>query len=220
MLEQLAKKIPSELLNESGSVFYSGRDAYSGFGKLYILGLNPGGDPINQAHETVEWHTRKVLGEKPANWSEYRDERWGGYPRGKRGMQPRVVHLLGRLGLDPGHVPASNIVFLRSRGEAGIADRIGRLADTCWPFHRAIIDSVRPRVILCFGKTAGEFVKRKTGAIRPVDRFVESNRRGWTSVSYRSDEGPNVVVTTHPGRVDWTNPDADPSDLVKRALSS
>ena len=59
MIEDLAKKIPKEIRNRSGSVFYSGRDAFSGSSKLYILGINPGGNPVAQAEETVDWHTGK-----------------------------------------------------------------------------------------------------------------------------------------------------------------
>lgn len=219
MIEEFVKNIPPELRVKSGSVFYSGRSAFSGRKELYILGLNPGGDPIKQATETVEWHTRKVLQEKPDKWSEYSDERWGGYPKGKKGMQPRILHLLRNLGLEAGDVPSSNIIFMRSRGESGLAGNLDRLAEACWPFHRAVIERIRPRVVLCFGGKAGNFVKKKTGAMKPVNRFVERNRRGWTSVSYSGHEGLKVVVATHPGRADWTNPNADPSGLVKRALS-
>lgn len=42
-IENFAELVPKELLNESGSVFYSGRAAFSGHKALYILGLNPGG---------------------------------------------------------------------------------------------------------------------------------------------------------------------------------
>ena len=45
MIEDLARTIPRKLCDESGSMFYSGRAAFSGPGPLYILGLNPGGNP-------------------------------------------------------------------------------------------------------------------------------------------------------------------------------
>ena len=45
MIEEFAKIIPSKLLFESGSVFCSGRQAFSRKNGLYILGLNPGSDP-------------------------------------------------------------------------------------------------------------------------------------------------------------------------------
>ena len=220
VIESLAMNIPGEFRDKSGSVFYSGRAAFSGTCPLYILGLNPGGDPTLQERETVEWHTRKVLADKPAIWSEYSDESWGGSPRGRRGMQPRVTDLLGRLGLEPGTVPASNVIFLRSRREGTLAGELERLAETCWPFHRAVIEHVRPTVILCLGKTAGEFVRRKAGALDQVDTFVERNGRCWKSRTFANADGLKVVVVTHPSVADWTAPETDPSELVRRALST
>ena len=185
-----------------------------------MLGLNPGGDPVLQQRETVAWHTRKVLTEKPAIWSEYSDESWGGYRPGRRGMQPRVTHLLSRLGLEPGAVPASNVIFLRSRRERTVPGQVRQLAETCWPFHEAVIEHVGPRAILCFGKTAGEFVRQKTGALEQVDEFVERNGRRWKSQTFDNRNGLKVVVATHPSVADWTTTEADPSELVGRALRS
>ena len=218
MIKDLAKNIPKELRNRSGSVFYSGRDAFSGSSKLYILGINPGGNPVDQAEETVDWHTRKVLDEKPGKWSEYGDESWEGYAPGKWGMQPRILHLFHKLHLEPGNVPSSNVIFVRSRDEQALDGDMHQLAEACWPFHQAVIEQIRPRVILCLGQTAGNFVQRNTGARDQIDEFVESNNRGWRSRSFTNHRALTVVVATHPGRVDWTNPDADPSGLVKRAL--
>ena len=131
-------------------MFYSGRAAFSGTCPLYILGLNPGGDRALQERETVEWHTRKVLAEKPAKWSEYSDESWGGYPAGRRGMQPRITHLLGRLGLQPGEVPASNVIFLRSRRERTLSGRREQLAEMVEGRRGAgpIVAEARSRVLL------------------------------------------------------------------------
>ena len=49
MIEKLAERIPPDLLGRSGSVFYSGRAAFSSQASLYILGLNPGGNPKEQS---------------------------------------------------------------------------------------------------------------------------------------------------------------------------
>lgn len=46
--------IKTDILTRSGSVFYSGRSAFSRPASLYLLGLNPGGSPERQAAETVE----------------------------------------------------------------------------------------------------------------------------------------------------------------------
>ena len=220
-IENFAELVPKELLNESGSVFYSGRAAFSGHKALYILGLNPGGDPAKQKTETVGSHVSKVLNEKPDRWSEYGDESWGGAPTGRKGMQPRILHLLRKLRLEPGEVPSSNIVFVRSKGESSITDRFDDLAGKCWPLHQTVIRDLRPRVILCLGGRAGRFVKGQVRASKLVDCFVEANDRGWKSKCFinPADSGaPKVIVATHPSRAAWENPAADPSDLVATAL--
>ena len=220
MIQEFAKKIPVELLQRSGQVFYSGRLAFSRPRTLYLLGLNPGGSAKDQASETIEWHTNRVLTEFKPDWSAYRDESWQGRPGGKWGMQPRVLHLLRQLGMSPAEVPASNVIFLRSQSEALIADEFTTLAIQCWRFHRQVIEQLKPRVILCFGQLAGNWVRGQVGAHKLRERFVENNRRRWENRLYQTDTGLNVVVATHPSRADWTKEACDPSSLVRAALSN
>lgn len=219
MIEDFAKLIPSELLKRSGSVFYSGKLAFGSRTRMYILGLNPGGDPRKQANETIEWDTAKVLRDKRDDWSAYRDDSWAGSPPGKHGMQPRVLHLLGQLQIDPGQVPASNIVFLRSSRESRIDGDIRKIAEMCWPFHQRVIEELGVRLILCFGRTAGNWVCRRLGARDKVAEFVEDNNRKWRSSVYMNKSGMVVVDATHPSVADWTSTAADPSKLVKNAIS-
>lgn len=218
MIEDFVKNIPPNLQHKSGIVFYSGRAAFSGCRELYILGLNPGGDPTEQANETVAWHTSKVVRDKPYKWSEYSDESWKGKPPGKHGIQPRILHLLKNLDLEPGEVPSSNIVFKRSRKVSDISNW-QQLAEMCWRFHCEVINRLQPRVILCLGKDAGDFVREKTRAHNLIDCFVETypkSRR--KSMCFTNHEGRKVIRASHPSWADWTNPDADPSELVLRAL--
>ena len=67
---------------------------------------------------------------------------------GRHGMQPRILHMFKMVGLDPGAVPASNLVFVRSRRERDIVDVFETLAHRCWPFHRNVIDTLCPKVVL------------------------------------------------------------------------
>ena len=218
-IEELAARIPSSLVNRSGKVFYSGRNAFSSPSALYILGVNPGGAPDNHATETIESHTNLVLHAFSADWSAYRDESWEGAKPGTYGMAPRVLHLLKQLGLNPGAVPASNLVFPRSRREADITrNDMTAMANECWPFHESALELLRPRVILCFGQTAGTFVRRRLGANRVIGEFVEQNNRRWTSRAFAGSAGVNVVVATHPSIADWCAPSTDVSWLVEKAL--
>ncbi len=218
MIDTFVKLIPGGLLKRSGSVLYSGRRAFQHPSPLYILGLNPGGDPEIQAKETVQWHTNKVLRGVPDNWSAYRDESWAGSAPGTRGMQPRVLHLLRRININPGNVPASNIVFLRSGREDRLEDDLSQLVEDCWPFHKKVIEDLNVRVILCFGQTSGKWVCNYLNAHKKVEEFVERNNRRWRSRSFKNANGITVVVATHPSIADWTASATDPTELVMNAI--
>lgn len=140
-------------------------------------------------------------------------------PAGTWGMQPRILHMLKWLGLTPRMVPASNVVFTRSRTEAALrADKASLLA-ACWPVHQTVIDALGVHTILCLGSTAGSWVRRQVGANEEFDHFVEVNNRGWRSEAHLAPDGRAVVTVTHPGRADWMNPAADPTPLVYRVMS-
>ena len=218
-IEALAEQIPKHLLERSGKVFYSGRNAFSALCPIYMLGVNPGGSPDNYPAETVGNHTESVLNTLPHDWSAYRDESWEGAAPGTYGMAPRVLHLLKHLGLSPGAVPASNLVFARSRREGDIQrNDMSEMADACWPFHDYAIKLLRPRVILCFGQTAGKYVRQRLGANRLIGEFVEQNNRRWKSNAFAASGGVNVVVATHPSIANWCAASTDITPLVQKAL--
>lgn len=217
-IEDALDGLSQELLSRSGSVFYSGREAFTGQRPLYLLGLNPGGDPGAQATNTVAKHIHEFRTRR-REWSAYADDSWEGAQPGTWGMQPRVLHMLAQLGLDPREVPASNVVFVRTRDEAALKAEKATLLGECWPVHQAVIDSLGVRAIVCFGGTAGRWVRDKTGANQLLDQFKETNGRGWTSEAHRAFDGRVVVTATHPGRADWRNPAADATPLIRRTLS-
>ncbi|MEE4540184.1 MAG: hypothetical protein V2J51_17035 [Erythrobacter sp.] len=211
--------MPSEVLDASGAVFYSAPPAFDGRRPIYILGLNPGGDPLAQAENTVRRQFENWQGQtKP--YSSYVDEVWGGTTAGTHGMQPRIRHLAEALDIDLRLTPASNVVFVRSATEAKLEADKTELLDACWPVHEAVIESLGSRVIICLGGTAGRWVRERVEAHKQIDCFKETNGRGWTSVAHRSANGVFVCSLTHPGRVDWRNPDADPSPMVNRVVKA
>jgi hypothetical protein len=217
-IAEFAKLVPASLLAESGKVFYSGRQAFDQPARLYVIGINPGGAPESYPHETVGRHTNAVLHDLSDDWSAYRDESWEGASPGTYGMAPRVLHLFNRLELSAGSVPASNLIFVRSRREHDIRHRQAELADLCWAFHAAVITQLKIEVVVCFGSTAGEYVRKRLYAHELVDEFVERNNRRWRSRTYRATDGRRIVVATHPSIADWTSVPTDPSDLVRTAL--
>ena len=219
-MDEFFQFVPPELLSQSGKVVYSGRKAFSETRPLYLLGLNPGGDPNVQRDETIAWDMEQSL-----NFAKRRNgpltlmkvgrvgiqELWG--------LQPRVRHLCQELGLDPRRVPSSNLIFVRSQRESGLGLSSRQLKMSCWPFHRAVIERLDVKLIACFGKTAGNFVRHMLGADRQIASFVEQNGRRWTSTVHASSKGPYVATLAHPSVAAWNVPATDPSSLLRPFLS-
>lgn len=216
MIERLVSTIPAEVRRQSGQALYAGRAAFSRQGPLYILGANPGGTGTQYPDLTVGDQIDEVLCERPDRWSAYEEQSRRGSGKGQ-GLRRGILHLLGELGLDPKDTPASNVCFARSRQPNDVDFK--RCAQACWPFHQAVIELVRPSLVVCLGRDAGQFVCRKLDACKEVGRFVERNRRGWKSLVFENDARIRVAQLTHPARVDWTNADADPAAMVRHALS-
>jgi hypothetical protein len=216
---QLIERIPTTLISRSGAVFYSGRDSFTRLSPIYILGLNPGGDPVLQSAETIAANISEWLHEWPARRSAYVDERWRNMEAGTCGMQPRVTYLLHALGQDPQMVPSSNVVFVRTATERELEAEKRVLLDTCWQFHEAVIDSLSVRMVICFGQTAGAWVRERLSASELAGAFREKNKRGWTNQVHANSSGLLIATLTHPSRADWRNPAADPSPMLKRLLS-
>lgn len=218
MVEKFIEKIPNHLKNKSGSIFYSGFNAFTGEKDLYILGLNPGGCPDEHADNTVEANIRHFLENEAKDWSAYRDESWEGAPAGTWRMQPRVLHLTEKLRLNPGEVPSSNVIFVRSKREINISNEINQLLQDCWPFHQKVIEVLKPKAILCFGKTAGNLIRQKLNANEMIDEFIEQNNRKWKTQAFSNNDGIKIIVATHPSIADWTNQDTDPSKMIRRVI--
>ncbi len=137
----------------SGNVLYSGVETLRA-GQVYLLGLNPGGDPEDAIllQQTIG-STLAALATKHEN--EWLDRSWrrNGIrtPPGQSLLQQRVQYLLRGLGLEPRDVCSANLIFARSRDAA--TSSFEQLAPLCWPVHEAILDIVRPRLVVAFGNS-------------------------------------------------------------------
>ena len=201
--EELVRRIPAELHAASGKAFHSGRRAFSGNRDLYVLGLNPGGDPADRS-ETVAGNAEMVRS-GDETWSALLDQSWGGHPPGHAPLQRQLRSLLSRLGLDPREVPFSDAIFARTRQASQIEDR-ERLMELCWPFHLAVIQGLRVRVVLCLYKPVAEFVRKKLGARpAPVHRVCEQSMSGRTywRECYAAPGDLKVIQITRSTGIPW-----------------
>jgi len=221
VIAELLDAIPPSLRDLSGTALYSGLNAWTGQRPVYLLGFNPGGKP---GDDTVYGNAVNLLHHLKPDYSSYVDEWWEvrghRYLDGEAPMQLRVRYLLDRLGLFPGEVPTSNIIYARSPKVSDLPKAQALAwAEECWPFHARMIDRLGVRVVVCFGGDAAGFVRAKLGAHMLVETYREQSGRKWSS-HVHSGPGPTVVQLAHPGRSKWTSPGADPTGLVVRALAA
>ena len=223
MLEDFVQLIPDSLQSQPGSALDSGRQAFAGPSDLYIIGYHPGG----QDPELIREQINGVLNRKAANWSTYLDEKWGRPQPGSHRIQRRVVHLCAGLELDPRAVPASHLIFRRWQrdgdDDAPSAAEKQQLMTDCWPFHQAVIDRLGVKVVVCLGSDARDWVRKKEQELTGVkpqrfDSFTAKDKRAWPSYAYQSGDR-YIVALPHPSWANWMNPNADPTELVKRTLA-
>lgn len=160
----------------------------------------------------------QVLRYEPNDWSSFRDQSWGGWKTGTRPMQKGMMYLFQELGVNPGYVPASFLVFAcAKRGEMAQGE-FQQLANDCWPFHLKVIEQLGVRVIACLGKETAQWVRVRLEAHQLLEEFTERNRRRWKSRTYTNSSGLAVLELSYPGVANWTAPETDPTALVRRAL--
>ena len=217
-MEQFAELIPDTISDRSGSVFYSGRAAFSQPSSLYIVGVNPGGDAVAQRANTIAKLLAASLQRRNDQWSEYVDESWEGAQPGTWGMQPRIRHFCEKLNRGVRSVPASNLVFVRSSREKVIEAEKTTLIDLCWPFHAAVLGALQPKIVVCLGQTVGREFRKKIGPNKLVDTFVERNDRRWKSTMHEAFNGVLIATLAHPSIAAWNVPQTDPTPMVAAHL--
>ena len=170
-LVSIAKPLLASIASRSGRVLYSAASTLKP-GAIYLLGLNPGGDPATH-HETVD-QSLSDLPERRLN--AYLDESWAGQPVGCSRLQRRVSWLMEHLGFEVRDVCASNLIFLRSSDSSGSG--YPQIAKLCWPVHERILRIVQPKAILVFGNSR----------VSPF-RFLQARYAGATLASFPSGHG-------------------------------
>ena len=205
-LVTFAKPLLASIASRSGRVLYSAASTLKP-GPIYLLGLNPGGDPATH-HDTVS-ESLEELPERHLN--AYLDESWAGQPVGCSRLQRRVCWLVQQLGLSVRSVCASNLIFIRSGDSSGSG--YPQTAKLCWPVHERILRIVKPKVILVFGNSGispFRFLQAHYGATRLVS--FPSGHGNWQCFGFELPSGVRVIglphlsryaVNKHPEVAEW-----------------
>lgn len=191
--QAFARNALAAYLGQSGRILYSAATTLQP-GPLYILGLNPGGQP--HLREGTIGDDLSRLPTRATN--AYLDESWRGRAAGAAPLQRRLQWLTGALGRDLRDTCASNLIFLRSANAAGC--QYETAADACWPVHSRILEQVQPRLLLVFGNSGVSPFRYLRDLYRParVDAF-DSGHGDWRCLAFRAD-GRVVVGVPHLSR--------------------
>lgn len=193
-LQAYAAQCLAPIADRSGRVLYSAAATLQP-APLYLLGLNPGGDPARQT-ETVG-DALRALPDRTAN--AYLDESWKGCEPGQAPIQRRVHWLLHELGCETQQVCASNLIFVRSRSASGCGYPV--TADLCWPVHEAILRIVQPRLILAFGNSGVSPFGYLHSRFRPERvEAVAAGHGNWRCLGFTLPNETRVVGVPHLSR--------------------
>jgi hypothetical protein len=208
MRPYMAAKLKA-ISGRSGKVLYSAARTLTK-GHCYLLGFNPGGDPDRYKRHTIA----RSLKELPAKTSnDYLCEKWpfrNGplLPEGCHPIQKHVQEVIALFGCDVSDICASNIIFVRSRDSRKIKREWRYLAETCWAFHGRVLEIVKPKVILVYGKSTFEFVQGKLQA--ELDPMVHYGK-----IRVARREATKVVGLPHLSRFTVRNKD-DIGDFLRK----
>ncbi|WP_331538133.1 hypothetical protein [Phenylobacterium sp.] len=93
------------------------------------------------------------------------------------------------------------------------------LLTACWPVHEAVIEGLDVRTVVCFGGTAGAWVREAFQANELAGTLVERDARRWTSYAHLNGQGRCVITLTHPSIAMWDAPATDPTSFVREMLA-
>lgn len=202
-IPRIAQEHLADLLQEPGGILNSSHETLRP-GSVYLLGFNPGGSngpPLRQSITAMLSHNKNA----------YLDESWsngnGSWEPKKAPLQRRVLWLLEQLGLEPRQVCASNLIFLQSRGTKDVSYS---LADKCWPVHEAIIEIVKPKMIIAFGNSDYSpyaFLRSMFGG---MEETMPSGHGTWKLKGFQcrvSDRPTYVAGLPH---LSWYKPEGKP----------
>jgi hypothetical protein len=216
ILESLIIKLDETGISDlPGGFLYSGIDTLTP-AKAYMLGYNPGGDDKMETN-SPKAHLQELMRRAP-DWNEYLDGVW--YPGGRRcpvgraPLQTRVQALLTGIGLSTRSVCASNLIFVRSRDQAGLS-QASQFAEKCWAVHRLLLEQVQPQAILSIGGgKVFDFIVSHGRLLSPVEQRA-SGHGDWQCQATRvaiGNRAYNLIslphlsryaVNRHPDVIKW-----------------
>ena len=139
-------------LEAGGSVLFNGWSTLRE-GPLYLMGLDPGGDPEQGDYMTIG----QQLDNMGCHYSTYETEEWEWRGHllapGQHPHQKRVRAICAVCKLKAHDVFAANAIFKRSRDTKGVD---WTMWPACWLVHQWFLSIVQPRLVICLGNDKTE----------------------------------------------------------------
>jgi hypothetical protein len=160
--DEARRNIPAGLLQVGGRALYSPAATLISGSPYYFLGLNPGAvadDTQVHSQITIDADLKRLASGQISEHG-YLDEKWKNFPVGEAPIQVRGQQLFAILvngsiadGKDAlRETPTSNFVLPRSASVVALKKEIGKkipeLALLYWPFHQAVIQQTKCRVVI------------------------------------------------------------------------
>ena len=163
------KKILGNDIKKNGSGFYSSIETIKK-GKYLILGLNPGGDPVN-FNKTIEQTISDWL--KIPDYNAYYED-WGEKEKPAR-LQKNLQSIFEYLNTDLRSVCATNLFWERTKKESD-------LTFTSFPKYKKLIElilsEIDPQIIITFGNKPFSTISTLKG-IEPIISSIQSGHGNW-----------------------------------------
>ena len=190
-LQSRGKSDLADLMKKRGySIFYNDPRVTLKPGKVYLVGLNPGGrdteDYDSEGDEDLEWWEAKERKLKHP-FSSYLDDEWfQGRGEGNSPHQKNVCSVLSHLRneIEPPEEAARstccvNLYFYRTPNVGKLQAYPMELLD-CWLFHERFLEIVRPEIIICNGNADAlssfsvfreKFEKKQAVNCEPINKW-------------------------------------------------
>ena len=189
----------ASVLERRGKILYSAARTLSP-GKLYFLGLNPGG---TDSSVTISSH----LASLPTRVENAYEEEWDStrthYAAGAAPLQRRIKYLFEDiLGCPLTDVCATNLIFMQTHDAGEL--RFQQDAATCWPVHQRMLGIIQPKVIVAFGNSGLSpyaFLRQQLSS--SPDEVIPSGHGTWKCRSFdgvMNDNQVTVVGLPHMSR--------------------
>jgi hypothetical protein len=184
-LPKIAKESLAGILDRPGSILYSSHETLKS-GDVYLLGFNPGGSGSRSVESSIESILINTT-------NAYLDESWrnknGVWENGEAPLQKRISWLLKSIGINTRDVCASNLIFFQSRQASDISFS---LAKKCWPVHEAILNIVKPKIIIAFGNSTASPYGYLKSMLDGKEESIPSGHGSW------SIKGFSCQINGHP----------------------